>query len=218
MGTTTEYLASLKDRLDADAKAKREAYQLAYDRATQASFDAEGKPTYKKDESGQNKYGTLDINYMNQERNIGAGAEASGMMRSGQTARQYATNLAGYKADVLAAGDIRNEGLSAIESNTLLEKAKYDAMYGTTGSGAGTTATQTPASTPASTPTPTPAPTFSLPGSGGAAGGAAASKKVSASWLPKGSNAYSYIPPKPKAPVKKPVVPSGIPTRRTGPM
>lgn len=220
MGATTDYLATLKEKLNADAKAKKDAYDAALQRATQATFDAQGRPTYSKDDQGQNRYGTLDVGYLNQERNIGVQSEASGMMRSGQTARQYATNLAGYKADVLAAQNAATEGKSAVDTATGLETAKYEAMYGTPGSAAtGGALTPTTTTTTNTKTTVDQAPGLSKTGvvSTGT-GGAAAGKNVSASWLPKGQNPYSYVGPKPvtKAPVK--TIPKVPPVRRTGPL
>ena len=227
MGTTTDYLANLKVKLDADAAAKKAAYDAALARATQVSFDAQGRPTYAKNEQGQEKYGTLDLGYMNQERTIGAGAEASGMIRSGQTARQYASNLAGDKADVLAAQNTATAGKSEIDAATALETAKYEAMYGAPGSAAtGGSAATTPAATPTSAPSITAAPKYAgLAGVGGAAAGA----KVTAPGVPVGSNPYSYVPktglgatptPKPKVVVKTPAktIPKVPPPRRTGPL
>lgn len=231
MGTTADYLVTLKEKLNADAAAKKAAYDAAYARATQASFDAQGRPTYSKNDQGQEKYGTLDLSYMNQERNIGVGAESAGTLKSGQTARQYATNLAGYKADVLAAQNAAAEGKANIDATTALEAAKYDAMYGSMGSGGGTLSTpsavsQAPSTTTTAPPTLTNQVKPATPGTiSPVTGGAAAGVKVSAPGVPVGANPYSYVPKTgagaaPKQTTKTPakVLPKVPPVRRTGPL
>ena len=39
MGATTDYLVTLKEKLNADADAKKKAYDQVLERATQANFD-----------------------------------------------------------------------------------------------------------------------------------------------------------------------------------
>lgn len=228
MGTTTDYLASLKTKLDADAAAKKSAYDLMLERATQATFDQNGRPTYKTNAEGQQQYGNLDISYMNQERNIGAGAESSGMMKSGQTARAYATNLAGYKADVINAQNQAATNKNAVDAANALEYAKYQAMYGTdtSGAGTGTTAAATDATTGTTTSLFTPAqiakynapnPADSgLKAKTGGIGGASAAHKVTAPGVPKGANPYSYVP-KTGPGSKGYVAPKPPVIRKTGP-
>jgi hypothetical protein len=142
MPSTTDYYTQLKAQLEAAATAKKAALDLEYERATTATFDAQGNPTYKKDAAGNTQYGSVDVGYMNQQRSIKTGAEAGNMLRSGQTARDLLTSTAGYKAEVAGkAANVTSEK-TAITNETQTELAKYMAMYGTgsagtSGAGAG---------------------------------------------------------------------------------
>jgi hypothetical protein len=137
MPSTTDYYTQLKAQLEAAATAKKAALDLEYERATTATFDAQGNPTYKKDAAGNTQYGSVDVGYMNQQRSIKTGAEAGNMLRSGQTARDLLTSTAGYKAEVAGKAANVTAEKTAITNDTQTELAKYMAMYGT-GSAGGT--------------------------------------------------------------------------------
>ena len=137
MPSTTDYYTQLKAQLEAAATAKKAALDLEYERATTATFDAQGNPTYKKDAAGNTQYGSVDVGYMNQQRSIKTGAEAGNMLRSGQTARDLLTSTAGYKAEVAGKAANVTAEKTAITNDTQTELAKYMAMYGTGSAGAG---------------------------------------------------------------------------------
>jgi hypothetical protein len=147
MPATTDYYTQLKAQLEAAATAKKAALDLEYERATTATFDAQGNPTYKKDAAGNTQYGSVDVGYMNQQRSIKTGAEAGNMLRSGQTARDLLTSTAGYKAEVAGKAANVTAEKTAITNDTQTELAKYMAMYGTgsTGTSSTTPATEKPA-------------------------------------------------------------------------
>ena len=149
MPSTTDYYTQLKAQLEASAAAKKAALDLEYERATTATFDAQGNPTYKKDAAGNTQYGSVDVGYMNQQRSIKTGAEAGNMLRSGQTARDLLTSTAGYKAEVAGKAANVTAEKTAITNDTQTELAKYMAMYGTGSAGAAGTSSTTPASTTA---------------------------------------------------------------------
>jgi hypothetical protein len=90
-------------------------------------FDASGNVSYK--EPG--KLGTRDVQYDTSTRNIKASGESSGTLRSGQQARNLATNLASYKADIVGASGEAAADKSAIDTTSATELAKYQATYGT---------------------------------------------------------------------------------------
>jgi hypothetical protein len=145
MPSTTDYYTQLKAQLEASAAAKKAALDLEYERATTATFDAQGNPTYKKDAAGNTQYGSVDVGYMNQQRSIKTGAEAGNMLRSGQTARDLLTSTAGYKAEVAGkAANVTSEQ-TAITNDTQTELAKYMAMYGTGSAGTSSAATSSAA-------------------------------------------------------------------------
>jgi hypothetical protein len=150
MPSTTDYYTQLKAQLEASAAAKKAALDLEYERATTATFDAQGNPTYKKDAAGNTQYGSVDVGYMNQQRSIKTGAEAGNMLRSGQTARDLLTSTAGYKAEVAGKAANVTAEKTAITNDTQTELAKYMAMYGTGSAG---TSSTTPATAPANVPT-----------------------------------------------------------------
>lgn len=156
MPSTTDYYTQLKAQLEAAATAKKAALDLEYERATTATFDAQGNPTYKKDAAGNTQYGSVDVGYMNQQRSIKTGAEAGNMLRSGQTARDLLTSTAGYKAEVAGKAANVTAEKTAITNDTQTELAKYMAMYGTGSAG---TSSTTPATAPANVPTPITKPT-----------------------------------------------------------
>jgi hypothetical protein len=133
------YYNQLKAQLDADAIAKKTAIDSRLAAYTQAMFDASGNVSYK--EPG--KLGTRDVQYDTSTRNIKASGESSGTLRSGQQARNLATNLASYKADIVGASGEAAADKSAIDTTSATELAKYQATYGT-----GSTATPAGASKP----------------------------------------------------------------------
>ena len=129
------YYNQLKAQLDADALAKKTAIDSRLAAYTQAMFDDSGNVSYK--EPG--KLGTRDVKYDTDTRNIKASGESSGTLRSGQQARNLATNLASYKADVVGATGQATADKGAIDTASATELAKYQATYGT-GSGTASTA------------------------------------------------------------------------------
>ena len=121
------YYNQLKAQLDADALAKKTAIDSRLAAYTQAMFDASGNVTYK--EPG--KLGTRDVQYDTSTRNIKASGESSGTLRSGQQARNLATNMASYKADILGASGQAATDKGAIDTASATELAKYQATYDT---------------------------------------------------------------------------------------
>jgi|688.fasta_scaffold08354_4 hypothetical protein len=135
------YFETLKTQLTEAATAKKAALDAAYDRATTATFDASGKPTYKKDAAGNNIYGTRDVQHLENVRNIGVGAEASGTLRSGQNQRNLINNEADYRADVLAASTKLTADKNLVDTETGTKTAEYQALYGDkAGAGSGAVA------------------------------------------------------------------------------
>jgi hypothetical protein len=154
MPATTDYLATLKIQLDAAAANKKIALDTAYERATNAVFDAEGKMSTRKTPAGNDAGpGTLDVQYAEQQRNIDTANEASGTLKSGQYGRDLATSQAGYRSTVAGLNADRIAGGTAAYTDAASEYAKYMAMYGT------------PTPDPKTTPT---------TGGGGTSGGAGA--------------------------------------------
>ena len=216
MAATTDYLATLKLQLDAAALAKKNALDIAYERATNAQFDAEGKQSVRKTPAGSDAGpGTLDVQYQQQQRNIATANESSGMLKSGEYARDLATSQAGYRSTIANLNADRISGQSAVDTDAASEYAKYQAMYGK--------------------PTPDPTPT-STSGSGagsGAGGGSGAGNLgeikppddfTSTNTNPQLKQITSKITKKPVITKKQVVAPKKtfvpkVPTpRRTGPM
>lgn len=131
------YFDQLKAQLTEAATAKKAALDAAYDRATTAMFDAAGNASYKKDAAGKNMYGTRDVQYLEQKRNIGAGAEGSGTLRSGQNQRNLINAEAGYRSDLGALAANLTSQKGTIDTDTATKSAEYQAMYGSTGGGGG---------------------------------------------------------------------------------
>lgn len=127
------YYEQLKAQLTEAATAKKAALDAAYDRATTAMFDAAGNASYKKDASGNNMYGTRDVQYLEQKRNIGTGAEAGGTLRSGQNQRNLVNADVAYRSDLgsLAANLTTQKGI--VDTDTATKSAEYQAMYGKEG-------------------------------------------------------------------------------------
>lgn len=123
------YFEQLKTNLKADADAKKLAMDAIYDAYTQAQFDQSGNVSYK----SPGKLGTRDVQYDTEKRNIGASGEATGTLRSGQQARNLATSMASYKADVLGKAGQLAADKSAVDTATATKIAEYQAMYGNTG-------------------------------------------------------------------------------------
>lgn len=145
MPTTASYYNTLITNLDASAKAKKDALDAAYDRATQSIVDKQtGAITYKQ-EGGKPMYGAEDVAYMEKQRLSKASAESAGMLRSGQSARALATNEAEYRTRLseLSAKLAAEKG--QVEAETGTKKAEYEAMYGTPAAGKSTS--NTPAGT-----------------------------------------------------------------------
>jgi hypothetical protein len=124
------YFDQLKAQLTESATAKKAALDAAYDRATAASFDAAGNVSYKKDASGNNIYGTRDVQYLEQKRTIGANAEGSGTLRSGQNQRNLINNDANYRSDLGTLSANLTTQKNTIDTDTATKSAEYQAMYG----------------------------------------------------------------------------------------
>jgi hypothetical protein len=132
MPATTDYLATLKIQLDAAAANKKLALDTAYERATNVQFDKEGKMSTRKTPAGNDAGpGTLDVQYAEQQRNIGISNEASGTLKSGQYGRELATSQAGYRSTIAGLNAERISGQTAADTDAASEYAKYKAMYGT---------------------------------------------------------------------------------------
>jgi hypothetical protein len=138
MPATVDYNTQLRNQLKTASENKRIALQNQYDRATGAQFNKDtGALTYRTDASGNPLYGTLDVDYMEQQRGINTQAEGAGMLRSGQRARNLATSEAGYRATIGGLAESLAAGKTAISDEEALKLAEYDALYGSTKSGGG---------------------------------------------------------------------------------
>lgn len=158
MPTSQSYLDTLIANSTAAANAKKQALDTALERATTATFDEGGKPSYKKDDKGQTLYGTIDVDYLNRVRGLGAGAESSNMLRSGQYQRALAEGQAAYRAAVLGATEQTTTQKTNISNDLATEQAKYKAEYGTmpgtsSSSSSGSTSSSGKSGGPTTTPT-----------------------------------------------------------------
>ena len=172
MPLSSTYYESLKTKADADAQAKKAAYDAALARATAAEFDesgnvktdTKGNPTYKTDASGNKLQGTLDVNYANQQRSTSAGGEASGMLRSGQLVRAKTEDLATYRANLMSAMGLAREGKTAVDTGLARQLAEYKAQYGddtsSGGTGGGTSSSKPSTPSTPQTPAVVPAPVY----------------------------------------------------------
>lgn len=164
MPATVDYFTNLKTQLETASRNKRQALQNQYDRATGAQFNKDtGALTYRTDASGNPLYGTLDVDYMEQQRGINTQAEGAGMLQSGQRARNLATSEAGYRATIGGLAESLAAGQTAIDDDQALQLAEYSALYGSPkssggGGGGGSAATTPSGSTglPAIPPPPRP--------------------------------------------------------------
>jgi hypothetical protein len=147
MATTTDYFTQLKTQLNASAEAKKAALDAALLRATTANVDSSGNITYNKDAAGNELYGSLDVGYKEGQRNLRAGAEGSGMLKSGQLKRSELTNEASYRANVLGVKEKTTAEKTDVTNTAATQLAEYQAMYGTGGGTGGGTGTTTPSST-----------------------------------------------------------------------
>ena len=149
----SSYYETLKTQLDTAATAKKAALDAAYLRATSATFDASGKLTGYQD----NKPGSLDVQQQENIRTLGVQNESSGMLRSGQYARELASSEAGYRSKIADLGAETTAAKDLVTNENLSELAKYKAMYdntATTSAGTGTgggTGTRTGTGTETST-------------------------------------------------------------------
>ena len=152
MPLSSTYYESLKTKAEADATAKKAAYDAALARATAVEFDekgnvktdASGNPIYKTDAAGTKLQGSLDVAYANQQRSTGAGAEASGMLRSGQLARARTDDLTTYRANLMGAMGEAQAGKTTVDTGLARQLAEYKAQYGPeTSSGTGSSSSGT---------------------------------------------------------------------------
>lgn len=161
MPLSSTYYDTLKTQLEQSANSKKAAYDAALLRATSAQFDAQGRLTGYKD----NAPGTLDVQQMEKTRNIGIQGEQSGMLRSGQYARDLATSQAEYRQKIVDLGAETEASKTAVDTDTGTELAKYKAMYDmstpATGGNASNVSTSKP-SAPSSPPITAP-PVFKPP-------------------------------------------------------
>jgi hypothetical protein len=227
MPSTAEYYNELKTKLGTVATNKKDALQLAYDRATSVEFDSNGVMTRKKNADGTTKGpGTLDVQYAEQQRQMSGGAESSGMLKSGQYGRDLATSQAAYRTAVVQGAEDTVKGKDAIDNETAAQLAEYKAMYGdgteTAKTGTGTPTTGTP-NKPADKPADVkPPPTYVPPGtnttppqkrtdqSGRQGMGATAPKPKPVDQKKQVTSPVTKKPPALKQPVPKPkVVPRG---------
>lgn len=125
MPSTTDYYNTLKTQLELQATNKKAALDLAYERATTATFDAQGKMSQKEGKAP----GTLDVQYAEQQRQLSGGAESSGMLKSGQYGRDLATSQAAYRTAVVSGAAETEAAKTAVADETASELAKYQAMY-----------------------------------------------------------------------------------------
>jgi hypothetical protein len=152
MPATVDYNTELKNQLRTSSENKRIALQNQFDRATGAQFNKDtGALTYRTDASGNPLYGTLDVDYMEQQRGINTQAEGAGMLRSGQRARNLATSEAGYRSTIGGLAESLAAGKTAISDDEALRIAEYDALYGSpkssgSGGGGGGSTSATPGS------------------------------------------------------------------------
>jgi hypothetical protein len=137
MPTTQTYYDQLIINSNAAAAAKKTALDQAYERMTTATFDDSGQISYKKDDKGNPLYGSIDVDYMNRTRQTGAGAESSGMLRSGQYTRSLAEGQAAYRSSVLGAKSETEAQKTQVDQETAQKQAEYKAMYGTVGGSSG---------------------------------------------------------------------------------
>lgn len=165
MPATNDYFTNLKTQLETASINKRQALQNQYDRATGAQFNKDtGALTYRTDASGNPLYGTLDVDYMEQQRGINTQSEGAGMLRSGQRARNLATSEAGYRATIGGLAESLAAGQTAIDDEQAVQLAEYEAMYGSPssggsgGGGGGGSSTRTPSGSTGLPPITTPPP------------------------------------------------------------
>jgi hypothetical protein len=117
-------------------------------------FDKDGKMSTRKTPAGNDAGpGTLDVQYAEQQRNLGTANEASGTLRSGQYGRELATSQAGYRSTIAGLAAETASGKTAADVDAASELAKYQAMYDTQ----------------------TPTPTAAAPTTGGGSGGGGSS-------------------------------------------
>jgi hypothetical protein len=138
MPTTQTYYDQLIANSNAAATAKKDALDKAYERMTTATFDEQGNVSYKKDAQGNPLYGAMDVDYMKQKRQAGAGAESSGMLRSGQYARTLAEGQAAYRSGIIGARESTTAQKTQVDLDTAQKQAEYKALYGNASSGGGT--------------------------------------------------------------------------------
>jgi hypothetical protein len=137
MPTTQTYYDQLILNSNAAAAAKKTALDQAYERMTTATVDDSGQISYKKDDKGNPLYGSLDIDYMNRARQTSAGAESSGMLKSGQYTRSLAEGQAAYRSGIIGAKSQTEAQKTLVDQETAQKQAEYKAMYGTVGGSSG---------------------------------------------------------------------------------
>jgi hypothetical protein len=167
MPTTTDYFTNLKTQLQTASRNKKQALQNQFDMATGARFNpTTGALTYRTDAAGNPLYGTLDVDYQEQQRGINTQSEGAGMLRSGQRARSLATSDAGYRAAVGGLAASLAAGQTAVDDAEAVQLAEYEAMYGPSrpsGGGGGGSATPRPPGGSQALPPITPPPTVRTP-------------------------------------------------------
>lgn len=146
MPSTTNYFANLKLQAESAALAKKQALDTAYNMATGATVNKDtGEITYGTDASGNKKLGSVDVAYEEQKRQTATGGEASGMLRSGQLARQKINEESDYRSKIMGLAADTAAQKSQIDLDTSTKVAEYQALYGSTGAG-GTSASSSTSS------------------------------------------------------------------------
>jgi hypothetical protein len=148
--------------------------------------DSSGNITYNKDAAGNELYGSLDVGYKEGQRNLRAGAEGSGMLKSGQLKRSELTNEASYRANVLGVKEKTTAEKTDVTNTAATQLAEYQAMYGKpTGGGGGSTTPSSTSSTISEIKATSPLPSFSTQptstvttGAGGKAASSAANARM----------------------------------------
>lgn len=144
MPSTTNYFTNLKLQAESAALAKKQALDAAYNMATGATVNKDtGEISYATDASGNKKLGSVDVAYEEQKRQTATGGEASGMLRSGQLARQKLNEESDYRSKIMGLAADTAAQKSQIDLDTSTKVAEYQALYGSAGTSASSPTTKT---------------------------------------------------------------------------
>lgn len=160
MPATLSYKDQLNLSLQTAADNKKKALDQALQRATGAIFDpSTGQLSYRTDPSGNPLYGTIDVDYMEQQRGINAQSEGAGMLRSGQRARNLAMSEAAYRSTVTGLAEDIAAQKTALDDERITQQAENEAKYGKqpkASTGGGPAAPKPPAPKPPASNVPKP--------------------------------------------------------------